>query len=273
MSDDEVGYLALSFALALEQQRKRGRRAKSVLIVCASGLGSAQLLAMRCREQLGDYLGAIGTCDVAQLSRVDFSDIDCVFATVPISSALPVPVYEVSLFFEEGDAANLRRVLETADQDTAELERYFDRRLFFAHIDVESRDEVLDVLCERACKVLDITSDLRASVAAREEVASTAYGNRVAMPHPLKAISSTTAVAVGLLERPIRWGSKDVQVVFLVLVSQSTDEDLKPFYEAMLSFSTSREDVDALLADRSYEQLIARIRPTAPHDGRGGGRI
>lgn len=271
VSDDEVGYLALSFALALEQQRRSDRRAKNVLIVCASGLGSAQLLAMRVREQLGDYLGAIGTCDVAQLSHIDFSDIDCVFSTVPIRTRLPVPVHEVGFFFDKEDAAGLKWALESADRDEVDPRRYFDPRLFLAHLPARDRDGVLDALCDQACRVLGMSSELRSSVAEREAVAPTAFGNRVAMPHPLRAMARETAVVVGLLDEPVSWGGKEVQAVFLILVSTSPCEDLKPFYELMLSLSSSPERMDALLADQRYEPFLAQLSSISSPGGEGGG--
>jgi len=271
VSDDEVGYLALSFALALEQQRRSGRRPRNVLIVCASGLGSAQLLAMRVREQLGGYLGAVGTCDVSQLSHVDFSDIDCVFTTVPIRVRLPVPVHEVSFFFDQGDVVGLKRVLESVDEAAPDPRCYFDRSLFLAHVPASDREEALDVLCDCARRVLDMSSELRDSVAERESIASTAFGNRVAMPHPLRAMSRRTAVAVGLLDEPVSWGGKEVQAVFLILISDSEDEDLKPFYELMLRLSSSPERMGALIADRRYESLMAQLSSIASPGQRGGG--
>lgn len=57
LKDDEVGYLALAFALAIERQNTELPK-KNILIVCASGKGSAQLLHYRYRQEFGSYVGA-----------------------------------------------------------------------------------------------------------------------------------------------------------------------------------------------------------------------
>lgn len=71
-SDDEVGYIALSFALALER-KKSGPVRKNVLVVCATGAGSARLLEYRYCKVFGDQLGTITTCDVSTIAEQDFS--------------------------------------------------------------------------------------------------------------------------------------------------------------------------------------------------------
>ena len=72
-----MGYLALAFALAIERQNTELPK-KNILIVCASGKGSAQLLHYRYRQEFGSYVGRIETCDVSNVKKVDFKDIDYV---------------------------------------------------------------------------------------------------------------------------------------------------------------------------------------------------
>lgn len=59
IKEDEIGYIAVSFALALERQKAKERAPKNILIVCASGKGSAQLLAYRYQQKFGKNLGQV----------------------------------------------------------------------------------------------------------------------------------------------------------------------------------------------------------------------
>ena len=80
IKEDEIGYIAVSFALALERQKAKEWAPKNILIVCASGKGSAQLLAYRYQQKFGKNLGRVQTCDVIGLRSVNFSKIDYVFS-------------------------------------------------------------------------------------------------------------------------------------------------------------------------------------------------
>ena len=53
LSEDEIGYIAINLALAIERQKKDINR-KTVLLVCSSGKGSAELLAYTYREAFGE---------------------------------------------------------------------------------------------------------------------------------------------------------------------------------------------------------------------------
>ena len=74
----------MAFALALEQQADQPRR-KRILIVCASGAGSARMLEHQYRKLFGMYIDSIETCDVDRVGSFVFSHIDFVFTSVPLN--------------------------------------------------------------------------------------------------------------------------------------------------------------------------------------------
>lgn len=254
VSDDEVSYLALSFALAIETRKAAQQRPKNILIVCASGLGSARLLEIRCREEFGEHLGSIQTADVSQLDAIDFAAIDYVFSTVHIDRPLPVPVREVGFFLDAQDAAALRPLLHEGGR-TAPPAPYFSPDLFFAHMPARTREQVLRFLVERIAAQEDVPPDFLDQIRARERSASTAFGNDVAMPHPLVPVGSRTFVAVGLADGPIAWGDKSVRAVFLISVSTDESEDLHALYDGLLRLTSDAGAVGELLADQRYETL------------------
>lgn len=50
---------------------------------------------------------------------------------------------------------------------------------------------------------------------ARENVMSTAFGNMVAIPHPIEPITNTTFLSLGVLEKSIDWDGKEVHHIRL----------------------------------------------------------
>lgn len=253
MSEDEVGYIALALALALER-RKAEPVKKNILVVCASGMGSARLLEYQYRKDFGAYLDKVIACDLAQLDRMDFQGIDYVFTTVPIDRVLPVPVRQVGFFLTQDERADVHALLRGQHEQDPKIAG-FSPELFFAHLDFGSKDAVLRGLCERAAAVERIDPAFYDLVCKREELAPTAFGNLVAMPHPVEPTSDRTFVCVGLLDNPIPWGDQQVQAVFLISIARGEDPP-RDFYERLANLFGNEQAIRELLADQRYERLL-----------------
>ena len=258
LSDDETGYIALTFALALERRREDVPK-HNVLMVCASGAGSARLMEWRCKQEFGDYLGKIVTCDVLDIDKVDFSDIDYVFTTVPIPRPVPVPVREVRHFLDAGEVEDVRALLRGALNDADGILDYFDPKLFFPHLECRTKEEVLDSLldCVEQQRVVD--AKFRELVWKREGTVATSFGNNVAMPHPLHPASEETFVCVGVLDEPVIWDDygRAVQVVFLSSFNNKDGLKLQRFYATLANVLVSRRAMRAIVDDPRWDTLQA----------------
>lgn len=233
-SEDEIGYIALSFALALEQDEGELPK-KTLLVVCGSGAGSARLLAHRCQREFGDYIDKIMTCDAMEVVHQDFASIDYVFTTVPLVCPVPVPVREVSYFLNESEVMDARDFLRSGIRDRSANFSYFDPRLFFTGLPFESKQETIDFLVEQTQAIREVQSDFRDSIWQRERLMSTAFGNLVGMPHPIEADGPESFAAVALLKNPVIWdeGGERVQVVIMLVLARDAGKNLQDFYSIL----------------------------------------
>lgn len=253
-SEEELGYLALAFALALERRREQvpGRR---ILIVCASGAGSARLLAHRYQREFGAHLASIETCDVSHINDIDLTHIDYVFTTVPLPCPLPVPVRDVTAFLDDSEVDEVRDALMQPAR-TASLIPYVDERLFFYDLAPACPEELLRALCGRMTALGMAPSTLLSQVLARETAAPTAFGGLVALPHPLEPVADETHIAVALLKEPLTWNDRPVRAVFLVSLERNAGAALDTFYEALTDFISHERAISALLSNPTFSQLI-----------------
>ena len=221
------GYIAMAFALAIERQRTEMPK-KNILVVCASGQGSARLLEMRYRREFGDLIDTCSACDVASIGEVDFSNIDYVFTTVPLPCAVQVPVREVTYFLDSSEASHIKQILGGA-RDAAGFFRELDEELFFTHLSFPTKQAVIDYLCDRVEEKRLVDADFREKIARREAAAATSFGNLVAMPHPIEAVCDETFACIGLLDTPVVWDDRGtkVQAVFLVFFPRKGGVDLR----------------------------------------------
>lgn len=257
LSEDEIGYIAINLALAIERQKKDINR-KTVLLVCSSGKGSAELLAYTYKRAFGEYLKELITCSAYDLENIDFSKIDFVFTTVPINIKIPVPIQEVYYFLEENNIREIKKIFTLEEE--GDILKYYDKNLFLKDINLESKEEILEYMVNHIKKYRKIPKNFLSSVKKREKLGITEFGNKIAMPHTDRTLTENTFVCVGILKKPVIWEKKEVQVIFLVSVSKNRNKKLKYFYKITAKFLLNKKNIDKIIKTGDYDEFIKMLK-------------
>nr|WP_286163339.1 PTS sugar transporter subunit IIA [Olsenella sp. SW781] len=165
------------------------------------------------------------------------------------------------MLFDELDSRDIRDFLE-GEQRSGSFACYFSEELFLPHLPQTTREEVLRFMCERIQSVIEEPEDYEQLVWERESVAPSAFGGRVAMPHPIRPVGEKTIVCVGVLDQDVTWGEHQVRVVFLVTISATNRKEVQGFYEDMVKLITDKGALERLMAEQSWDamsQIIASI--------------
>lgn len=251
--EEETGFLAFLFALALEERGSRIEK-RNVLLVCASGRASSRMLLYQLKKEFGDYLDQVFVCNVYELEDFDMSKADYIFATVPIYRKVPVPVIEIHDFLEYGDLLAARKTLENGDRKF--LLEFYRREFFFPSVAGGTREEVIREMCQKIRKHYPLPDEFAASVFERERLGATDYGNLVAIPHPAKVMVTQNIVAAAVLEEPVLWSRNPVQLVVLVALVNSMEDNVQKFYEITSRVLQSPDKVREIIDSRTYETLL-----------------
>lgn len=254
VKEDEIGYFALHFNLALERKKSHYDK-KNILIVCSSGRGTAQLLVYRFREKFQNYINEIVTCELNGIKEIDFKKIDYVISTVPISYPVPVPILEVKTFLGAEDMKNIQVML--SGRDNKQMNQYFSRELFLTNLDFNAKEEVLKYMVHVIKKVKQNIPDcFYEAVLRRERLAANEFGNLVAIPHPDRAMSKETFVCIGILEKPIVWEKKKVQLIFLMSMENNPDRDLFNFYQLTSKFLLNKNYINEIIQKKDFDLFL-----------------
>ncbi len=256
--EDELGYFAVLFALALEKQGKTIDR-KNIVVVCVSGRGSSQLFLYRYKQAFGKYIDQIYECSVFELEDFDFAgkNIDYLFTTVPLNLALPVPVFEISLFPDREEIDSYQRLFERGS--SAFLYSYYDKRLFIPNLAGRDKEDILRKICAHIASVRPLPDGFLEAVLERERMGQTDFGNLVAISHPCRIMTREKFVATAILEEPVWWGHNEVQVVLLAALGEEKDEDIERFYQATTDLVFNEARVRRLIESRDYETFISLL--------------
>lgn len=259
ISEDELGYFALIFQLALE--RGQTENCSNILVVCSTGKGTSRLLKYKYEQEFSEYLRNIYVCDLLGLETFDFTKVDYVFTTVPITRKVPVPIVEVGLFLETDDIRKVTEALRYGRNDDI-LRSYYTPKRFLIHVKPGNKEEILSSLCDVIEKQEKVDSDFYEMILERESFVQMDYENGVALPHPNRIASEESFVYVAVLEEPVLWNEAQVQVIILTSIGrrEEDDKDRQRFYEATARFALNGEFVKELIEKPEYDTLMKLLQ-------------
>lgn len=116
VGEHEVAFIALHIGVALERMKNKNKKIKRVILVCASGVGSAKLLYYRLINLYENKIQIVNTISYYKLAETDLSSIDFIISTVPIKENIGVPVHVVKTFLDDKDLKQISHLLSSSEQ-------------------------------------------------------------------------------------------------------------------------------------------------------------
>lgn len=262
VSENEIGYIALHFALAIERYRKQGPK-KNIIIICASGMGSSQILLYKVKQKFKDSINSIYVTELYELQKVDQSSYDFILSTVPIPFKTQIPAIHVQYFLNDDDMISLSEVFVNQDDNMSFVDQYFHSDLFFNDLKGKNKEDIIQEMCQRIRIVKNIPKEFEDEVLKREKYSVTEFGNAIAMPHPMKPLTDETFVAVGIFNKPIKWSKQNVKYVFLLSIQKDSKEALGLLHETLSSLVFDKKAMQDLERNPSLSHLKTILKRIA----------
>lgn len=255
IDENEVAYLALHIGAAIER-KKAENRPKQCYIVCASGVGSAQLIKYRIEAAFRSQINVLGTTEYYKIKDIPFDKTDFIISSVPVKEVLPIPVIEVNAILGQKDLSKIEQYVSFEEKSITD---YFPEENVFLDQKLSSKEEVIEFLADYAKTVDELPDDYTQLIYEREEIAPTAYGNMIAVPHPISPQTSKTFLTVCTLTKPIEWVDRKVQFVCLLNVEKNSQEDLQDMYKILSRIVNDEKLIQKLIKSKSYHEFIQTI--------------
>ncbi|MDO4191728.1 MAG: PRD domain-containing protein [Erysipelotrichaceae bacterium] len=255
---NEIGYMALHFALAIEKNRYHHR--KKILVVCASGAGTSRILEYRLRNALGTKNTDIMTAGYYELEKDPHVECDLILSTVPIPFATDAKVIRIHELPDFNELNSVERSLYEDETVTDQVISCLDERLFFRDMSFASRHDAIHFLCDQLSRTTDLPDVFEESVLKRERFAATTVGNGVAMPHPDRLISNQIGLAVCHLKTPLKWGKDEVSLIILFNMKTEEDDLSRTFSEMIADFVSSRDKITRYMKNPEYITLTEILK-------------
>ena len=255
VNEAEAAYLALHFSLALERLSQSVEK-KKVLVVCATGKGTARLIQYRLMSTFNYREEDIILTSLMHLDRYDYSNIECILTTIPIDRKYPVPILSIDLMMSDTSVRKLDSYFNKLS-GIEKLEKIIKEELLFSNCNFENKKQVLQFICDQIKKIYHI--DLYEEVLKREELSSTEVGNQIACPHPYQYQGDQLICSVVSLEKPIKWKFGNVQLILFLCypVNDVISDQINQIFTELLIMGS---ELKLLIEDCSKENLIEILK-------------
>ncbi|MFP3719465.1 BglG family transcription antiterminator [Niallia circulans] len=234
LTDDDIAYLTMHIGLALERDFKKfdDKNFNRIAIICTTGQGTAQLLKFKI-EQTFPKAHTIKNFSLYHKEDVIAFNPDIIFSTVPIEIN-NIPIEVISPFFTEEEQ---RKLIEEKSKVKTEyiLDKYFSKDIFQSNLDCNDQKEAITKMCDLIGKTGITPPNFEELCLIRESLASTAFGNQIALVHPIELCSEVTKIGIGILKKPIDWSGVPVKIIFTIAQAKSSEvRDLLLFIQELV---------------------------------------
>ena len=236
MTEGEWAYLAIHITAAVE--RYFNDQKTHVLVICATGLGSSQMIKNRLEREFGSRILIEKVISYYEIAEQDLSQIDLVISSINLGNiVLNAPIVNVSVFLGEEDIKKINheisstkgghfntceenKQVEMVEEKVELIKRSFQSELFYFADKRLTKETVLKELIGKieAVEQNDLQESFLNQLKLRESYSSVVFSEFMAVPHPIEALTNEGYVAVAVVPEGIDWSEEyqKIQLVFLL---------------------------------------------------------
>lgn len=255
----EIGYMVLHFQAALERSEKARTERKKALIVCSTGMGTAQLLATKLAKKypMLDIIDSISSFEYKQAIAAHRPDL--LISTIPLMDT-GIPTVIVSPIFREVDQIQIERVL--SDQSSPinktfpTLQQFIIKECVNLEPQPLSRMEVIERMAKQLVDSGYVEEGFVESALSREWQSSTYIGGGIAIPHGNTRYIRKPGIAVSRFVPPIEWGDDSVTYVFMLAINLSVREKVEQLFAEISALMEDGQRLEQLKRQLTVEDFL-----------------
>jgi len=274
LTEDELSYVTIHIAGAIERLSMQYSQSQiKVVIISHLSASYSDLLVSKLNSVYSSKIQIVGLFPIYRWKEALDANPSIILVTSSVlqmmicKSKSEIPILKIGpLFSVDNETAlnilltRIRKNIIYTKKEEDSIFSKFDKELFFQNVHCQTVKETIDFLCEQLEKKDWVPETFRKFAFEREELASTALANAIAIPHPITACAYNTAFAVAILKKPILWGKYKVQIVFLIAVKPEEKSFIKDFFNFISFLMDTPKDVQKIINIRDFSEFLKFIQ-------------
>lgn len=259
MSEDEIGYIAVHFAAALERMQKSEHVVKkNVLLISMSGVGTTRLMEVKLRHYFHDSIHLILRESMFGLDHIYMDAYDLVLTTTPMSEKRD-NLLLIHAIPSHAELMQIEKLLFQNHHEIFSIGNMFHPDLFMIK-ECAEKESLLKELCKVLYTKGIVEKEFYQGVMEREKCCTTAVGNHVALPHSIRPYAMQSTIYTCIIKKPMHWEEEEVQVVFLLAVKTGDAKYFANTYDLIVQIVEDSELVGRIVSCNSYEEFMQTIQ-------------
>ncbi|QIK68955.1 transcription antiterminator [Erysipelothrix sp. HDW6C] len=260
ISESEAGFVALHIGAAYDRLTMKYKH--KVLLISPNNQSFAKLTEGKIRNVFGERLEIVSIQTYFVEREVAQQNVDLIITLSPLEHALSIPTVQISMFVNQEDESNIFVTLNELDKRRFNLAfgRHFgklvDERFFYTDLDFETPEAVIRFMSQDLVKEGYVPDSFTKSVLDREKMSSTSFDYALAIPHPLKMESKQSIISIGILDKPIMWGTFQVKLVILLAITESDSATMWLFFDWLSETITNANKMTNLIESRKRDEFV-----------------
>lgn len=273
VSDSEWAYICLHFMAAIE--RYKDNEKLNVLVICATGYGSGQMLSVRLKKEFGRHINIVDVIGYYEINDEKLNGIDMIISSIDLYTVVfNIPVINVSVFLNDEEINKIKLFIERRtsqnknnekisstilSEKKAMFKKFFKEDCFTILDKSTSKEKIVEELVNLLQKYEEpgYSKIMMKQIVQRELMSSVVFSNQIAVPHPAKSLGKSAHVAVAIVRDGVKWsdGFSKIKFVFLLSPSKIENADLKYITRAIVSLTEDDDMQKKLLECENFKQF------------------
>jgi lichenan operon transcriptional antiterminator len=261
ISDDECSFLTLYFKYGIEKN-KLDRNAKKLLILTDIRNSETALIKYKLNDWFPNQIASIDFSESLDKCN-DLTKYDTIFSTYDNLDEYKGSVCKISKFPDNRFYDKINLAINGYTDVNSIISKFSEQCFYFGN--AKDKDEALDIVINNAIKKYNLDDNFFETIKSRELVASSFFGDFVAIPHPLIPNTNDTFVSIGILSKPIKWDSHNtVKFIFLVSIEKNNPKALQ-FWYYISSLVRNKKILQGLELNPNYNNMIEMLKRSLNH--------
>ena len=265
VDENEIGFFAIHIGAAVQRMNKvPANQNVKVAITCHTGYSNTLFLLAKLQSIYKNNVIFKPIFSKHYINDVA-DDCDIILSTFKISRNIlgNKKVIYINPLLSQEDIERINEIFNDfyhTSYGKYNYLSYLNEKVYFSNLKYTTKDEIIKYMSAQMEKRGYVDSSFYKEVCKREELCSTAAKNLVAMPHALEPVAKKTVIGIGVLEKPINWDDRKVQIVFLLAIEKSDTKYMSRFYEFLVDLMDNYLLVNKLIKASSFNEFISLIK-------------